>query len=124
MTISLEMTAWSLEELSSEIIRRTPKGLAFVRDRSDGWFTASFIDADANVVWQGYHADLRFLLFDVLGWLILRGTKPRNPVWTPRTHEVDISQRLHRAASPTPVVPDPLDLDPEELISVYTQRDK
>jgi hypothetical protein len=117
-----EMTAWTTEELLEEVLRVTPEGLTFKYDRKDGWFIAQVTNSDAEVLWSDSHADPRILFFNAFGWLKLRHHKPQNPAWTPRTREVNPAAYVPRASTPSANVPDPPDLDPTEVSSVYTQR--
>lgn len=118
-----EITAWSIDDIRAAIITSVPAGWRFLPEFVNGWFYAKFTDASGNILWQDDEADERLLFLNAYGWLHLRHHKPKHPVWKPRTGEVnlrgDLSRRGH-VGSPAIQVPDPEDLDPEEVRAVYS----
>ncbi len=115
-----EMTAWTAEDAQAAILASLPEGWSFIPKTVSGWAVAQFTDENGKVVWEDHSADVRLLFFNAYGWLHLREHKPRSPAWKLRTKEVD----LYRPTQPGQVyphvpVPDPEDLDPEEVKAVY-----
>ena len=115
-----EMSAWSLDDIEAAIHHDLPNGWTYQRgydpDRA-GW--ATVIDAEGKVVWETSQIpDERLLLFNVYGWLLTRTATPRHPAWARRTGPTPrpvVGQRFLPGIS----IPDPEDIDPSEVQSVY-----
>lgn len=88
---------------------------------------ATVFDSEGEVRWTGVTPDKRILLFDAVGFLIREsGLKPQHPAWQ-RRREVEIPAPYgNKAHQATTAVPDPEDLNPSELLSIYgiTPRNK
>lgn len=77
-------------------------------------------DQSGTVVWQGYSNDRRTLLFDMYGEVLKEaGYRPQHPLWQ-RRGEVQIPARYGQKAYQGAVhIPDPEDLNPDELLKIY-----
>jgi len=128
-----EMTSWSPEDIRAAIAAELPLGWSFVPDVVNSWVHAKIVDAEGTVLWEDSSADQRLLYFNAYGWLNLRSSQARHPAWRPRTKEVDPSERRSPREWPSEAefkprahqggaeasIPDPEDLDPAEVYSVY-----
>jgi hypothetical protein len=120
-----EMTAWSLEEIRGEVKRLLTKGWSFsiVWDQEEQiWFAQIERDPgedegpDPVVVWSGFGPDEKILLFNVYGWLWLKiQPKPQGASPWVRKRELTTVGVTRKALG----IPDPEDVDPEEVLSVY-----
>lgn len=114
-----EMTTWSPEDIEVEIRKLLPPEWTFSTKLKDGWFGATILSG-LETLWTDWHADRRTLFLNAFGWLWVREQKPRHPAWKRRTGEVRpvIMEGLVTLPGAEDV-PDPEDLDPEVLASVY-----
>ena len=116
-----EMSAWGLEDIESAIHHDLPKGCTFQRGYNEdvaGW--ASISDAEGKIVWETDNVpDERILLLNVYGWLLSRQTKARHPAWV-RRFETTPRPVIGPLSLPGVSIPDPEDLDPTEVGSVYS----
>ena len=110
-----EAAAWSVDETLLKVMEDMPVGWRF-HDRTVGnTFYAWVTDDSGAQVWSGEQQDRKLLLLDCLGWLRIRGHQTSNPMWRARASEVP----LHRPSIAPSPVPDPPDLDPDEISAVY-----
>ena len=119
-----EMTAWTIDDIQSEIAQILPSGWAFDFDfdpDSGGWW-AKFVvgsgDQEQTAREWFNCPEQRLLLLNAYGWLVSRDAKPRHPMWARRTTQIPkpiIGQRHLPGIS----VPDPEDIDPSEVQLVY-----
>lgn len=120
-----ELFMLSTEELESTVLRSVPEGFSLMLDLKDGWFSASLLDAKGNVWWERSSPDPRIPLYDAVGYFLhLRGSQPRHPAWQRRGEVIvpsSVGNKAHQAHTP---IPDPEDLDPQELLAVYGLRPK
>lgn len=81
---------------------------------------AALVDEADNVLWDGTSSDRRVLLFDVYGYVLRTLGGPKvHPRWA-RSGEVNIPARFGvRAYQGDVRVPDPEDLEPEEIQRIY-----
>ena len=114
-----EMSSWDVQDVRAAIISDLPGGWKFIAEVVNGWYFAKFLDDVERVVWEDQSADQRLLFFSAYGWMHLRNHKPRIPAWKLRTSEVNPTETIAGRAAPHIEVPDPEDLDPEEVRSVY-----
>jgi hypothetical protein len=120
-----EISAWSVQDILSEIQRLLPEGFRFTEAAKEGWCIASVQQTvaespEAKVLWSDSGPDRRLLLLNAFGWIWLRGQTPKHPAWRPRPG----GQPVRRHPAPFPKVPDPPDLDPAEIRSVYEKGPK
>lgn len=120
-----QIATWTVEEILGEIQRLLPEGTAFVEAAKEGWHVATVQqrgaeNAEPQILWTDNGPDRRLVLLNAFGWLWLRGQKPKHPAWKPRGTE---PARRHPAGA-FPTVPDPPDLDPENVRSVYENPPK
>ena len=118
-----EISAWSLEEIRVEIRALLPNGWSLVDDEGEGYWLIR-IDRpgeEAPVVeYEESNADERMALLNVFGWLWMRSL-PKPDKMSPWNRR----RELTREGVTTTVslggsqVPDPGDLDPIEIDSVY-----
>lgn len=120
-----EMSAWSVEEIESAVGASLRGAFRFQSgwDEEAGvWFTRFWKTDDKGVetvAYEDWGPDRRILAFNALGWLWEATRPPPSPgspwvrrhentrVWNPRA--------TYRGAG----APDPADLDPQEIGSVY-----
>ena len=115
-----EMALWDAEAVHGAILADIPADWQFATNQTNGWHDAKILDGDGNVCWQETMADQLLLLLSAYSWLHLRNHKTQHPAWKPRTREVRPLETLAgRASHPNIVVPDPEDLDPDEVRTVY-----
>jgi hypothetical protein len=123
-----EMTAWTVDELRTEIAALLPDEWRF-RSGWDGNLTrwAAFIerleDEKWAVVWHGESPDERLLLFNAFGnlWLERQPKPASGSPWDPFRQTRRGPMRVPTSSG----VPDPEDLDPAEVAAVYESvRDK
>lgn len=119
-----EMTLWGPDEIHAQILLLLPKDWRFelLEERLELQLRALFLDAEGVEVWCNTGPDDRLLLFDAYGWLLTRDRKTVNqnwPVREPRKH-VPVG-RVNPHGEP---IPDPEDLNPVEIIAVYSGQHK
>lgn len=114
--LSLEdMAAWTLDEIRAHIRRFLPEGHTFHFGQDDGW-KARLESPDGEILWERTGLDERVLLLDAFGWLWVRrqGAPSVDSPWGRRKGP---EQKL--VEQPPVQIPDPEDLDPAEVMSVY-----
>jgi len=113
-----EAANWSAEEAIIRLEHVIPASWNFECSRGeDGWFRASLVDEDDQLLWSGEHADQKILVLDALGWFRLRKHQTKSPAWKLRKGEVP----LYRPPV-SETVPEPPDLDPAEVEMVYRKH--
>lgn len=111
-----ETTTWTAEDVLVRIRLSIPTTWKLNWSFDGGWYHASLLDSEGGTQWSGEHPDQKFLFLDILGWLTVRDHKVKHPAWKPREQEVP----LYRPPVPsTSGIPDPPDLDPDEVDVVY-----
>ena len=107
------------EEVETAIKASIPVDLSLTLRFATQW-EAKITNADGDVLWSGYNPDRRTLLFDVYGYFLeVSGAKPRHPVWE-RRGEVQIPVKYGKLAYQGNIqIPDPEDLDSDEIRKVY-----
>lgn len=131
-----EMTAWSNDDISTHIQVLMAKDLSFRHGYDQGermWYVRfECFDEGAKkqvVVWSDYGADQRMVLFNAFGWVWARQQPEpdKHSPWARRRHQ-DLREVISTGGAQRPGrVPDPADLDPTEVASVYeasTNSDK
>lgn len=114
---SLEETlTWTAEDAHERLQAVVPAGWSVERSEEAGWHRVALLDAAGVEQWAGEHPDPKFIALDALGWLRLRDHRVKNPAWKPREAEVPLFREPGVVQSP---VPDPPDLDPDEVATVY-----
>lgn len=123
-----EMTAWTNDDILVQIETLKPKGTFFrcVFNEEERFWHARFERFDEAqrkrvVLWEEFGPDERLTLFNAFGWIWARQQPlpPKDSPWSP--HRRDLRQQAVRGRATTPghSVPDPEDLDPEEVQAVY-----
>lgn len=119
-----EMSAWTADDVQDQIRGMTPVGLVFSTGLENGVWFARFSDSATNdTLWEDFGIDRRILLFNAYGWVWMR------QVWTrhksPSTNDTPwVRRREITAAVATRQgnhIPDPEDLDPDEVAAVYNR---
>lgn len=114
--------SWSEERTKGEIAALLPDGWEFRFGHNDaGFWEASFVDETGKEVWVDAFPASNVLLLTAYSWIaIRRSPRQRSGMWAPRRErtlaEVN-AEALRRAR-----VPDPPDVDPDEVASVYQGR--
>lgn len=116
-----EMSTWSVNDVLTNVRMSLPDGWSLDvkhNDRSKVFSCIVRDDKDAQA-WTEEHSDLRLMLFDLYGWLVVRLAPAVSPMWNrprqamPKIVEGEIS--LDGASS----APDPEDLDPDVIRRLY-----
>lgn len=115
-----EIIQLPLDEAELAVQAQLPPGFSLIFDLTPVEWLARLSGPDQRIVWQASHPDKRILLFDFYGWFLSHtGVRPKHPAWN-RSGEVQIAPRhgvkAHQAHTQ---IPDPEDLDPSEILSVY-----
>lgn len=116
-----EMSAWSDRELSAEILNMLPEGWFLKTDaHTDGYWSVSVdraVDSSEPVTeFFESHIDKRIALLNIYGALVARkGRETIDPNWVANRH----SLTKHPVSIKSSAIPDPEDLDPLEVESVY-----
>ncbi len=116
-----EMSLWSVEEVHAQILASLPGDWVLTpsQNPTSRMFSCSVTDEAGTVHWAEEHPDLRLLLFDLYGWLVLRETKSVSSMWI-RPREALPKGVREVAATPGGTSDgDPEDLDPEQVRLVY-----
>lgn len=109
-----ETTTWTAQDAYERLKGSLPREWVLKHETQDGWHRALIFDGEGNQKWAGEQADPKILFLDALGWWRLQTHQVQNPVWRPRTQEVTLQRPPLKEE-----IPDPLDLDPNEVESVY-----
>ena len=117
-----EMTTWAPDDIQGEILTMLPEGWRFEFIPEDQQWRARFLNAEGTILWWNTYIEPRFLLFDAFGWLFRRHHKTVNPIWTPRSQREFVP--VGKVGLQGVTVPDPEDLDPDEIAAVYSGRPK
>jgi hypothetical protein len=116
-----EMTAWGTDETLAEVYVILPTGWKFNLNVSGDYPVAEIVDEQGEVKWEDGSSDLKMLLFHAYGWL--RNLLPRSaphPEWgTRRRDDYRIPCVGKVGLANAPSVPDPADLDPDEIATMY-----
>lgn len=110
-----ETALWSEDETLMRVMDSLPVGWLFHESRVGTTFHASVTDAAGAQAWSGEQNDRKLLFLDCLGWLRVKDHKTKNPMWRGR----DVEVALYRPSIAPSPIPDPPDLDPDEIASVY-----
>ena len=118
-----EMVTWDLPEVLLHIHKSLPEGWQYTRGGGPGCHTASIQDESGIEVWGASEPlpDERLISLEALGWLYSRQHEIRDPKWV-RRREVTPSLVAGRLGLPGVSVPDPEDLDPDEIQAVVRGR--
>jgi hypothetical protein len=133
-----EVMAWSLSEIKDGIRLLLPKDWRFDHTlRDDMWHEVRILEPvsggpddnslrEDRVVWSDTSPDEKLVLYGAYGFLLARRHRPRpDSPWVRRPNAVrDAFRRkaLQRFGAKFGTVPDPEDLDPEWIRSVYGSR--
>ncbi len=112
-----EVTTWTTEEAYAEVLTHLPKGCTFniEREQEAGYWMANILDETGAWLWSSDPAsDPRIAILNAYGWLHARSDPGRHPAWV-RRGEIDSKVVTGRYGLPGVHVPDPEDLDPEEV---------
>lgn len=120
--IDVDVATWDDERIRVEIAAILPMGWKFEFGAvNNAYWTAIFTDAEGVVQWEDSFPASNVVLLNAYGWLRLRGTRP-TAVWS-RRRELTLAEvnadALRRARAESP---DPLDVDPSEVLSVYQSK--
>jgi len=109
---------WSEDRTKEEISLLLPKGWVFRFDRNEiGYWETSFLDETNTSKWSALSLAPNIALFNAYGWIALQRVPRGQGVWGPRR---DLTlQGVNAEALRKVSVPDPEDLDPVEIASVY-----
>jgi hypothetical protein len=128
-----ELSYWSIAAIREGLPRLLPEGWVFEESPSEGLWGAKIYSPD-KVEWQERSFDERLLLLGAYGFLWMLGYKSNedSPWFRPNTQTREDSLAKINSVQFVPVfntakvvpmsrpnVPDPPDLDPSEVFSVY-----
>lgn len=116
-----EMSAWTADDVLDQIQGRVPEGLTFFTGLENGvWFVRFTRHDNLNeVVWEDFGIDRRILLFNAYGWIWMLQKQPSlHSPWV-RRREITAASATRRANFGD--IPDPEDLNPDEVAAVYNK---
>jgi len=124
-----EITAWSLDETRAEIAVRLPPGWHFEEKALPGGGLRAKIfrlspSGDPIVEWEHLHIDHRYVLLGAFGFLWTRNHRPDPTSPWIRRHNPTREAMARRVNAFRCTVPDPEDVDPEEVKAVYEATKK
>ena len=117
-----EMATWSVEDVKDQISGLLPLAWTVENAEDDGFFICTIKDGQGESKWRRALYNLRLVLLDAYGWLYTRNNVPSNPAWGRRrelTPEQVLGHASHLRSAPGP---DPEDLSPDEIRSVYEKH--
>jgi len=123
-----EMTVWTCEDIAVQVNMLKAKDLFFhfEFDKDSQFWHVKFERFDEKqkkrvVVWEDRGVDQKVTLFNAFGWVWARtqATPPKDSPWRPRRQELTRRMVTNQVAAQGHSVPDPEDLDPEEIRAVY-----
>lgn len=114
-----EILTWTNADVRMQIGKLLPEGWTFTcnLDQENHFWVAEVKNEDGEVSWGTFNPDERLALLAVFGHMWSKSHKrpaPGTP-WGPRRQELIRRYVTSRVERP----PDPEDLDPEEVASVY-----
>ena len=110
-----EIDRWSVDDVNGQILKLLPKGWSFDMQTLPEHWRAAYKSEAGVEVWADTHYALRILLLNAFAWLWQRLNPSRvHPAWRPVDPPTLVAVR--RIATQTP---DPADLDPKHVQSVY-----
>jgi len=110
-----EATAWIVDEVLDKLRTSLPSTWDFSYRVEEEWYQAVLMDGEGVLQWSGSSPDPKLLFLDALGWILMRKHVVKNPVWKPREQEVPL---YNSSTDAKDVIPDPLDLDPDEIETI------
>lgn len=115
-----ELALLPVDDAEDAIQAQMPEGFDLTIELTPPQWSAALYSPDRQVLWQDTHPDKRILLFDFYGWFLRHtGARPRHPAWH-RSGEVVVAPRHGAKAHQAHIsLPDPEDLEPSEILSVY-----
>lgn len=113
---------WDVDRTLDEIQALLPPGWAFrFEPHLRGFWVAEFYDKSKALLWEDANPAANLLLFDAYGWIKERVQPRKTPGpgsnWV-RRRELTV-QQVSAEALQRSRLPDPPDLDPNEVASVY-----
>lgn len=120
------ISTWTVDEAIAEVHVRLPPGWSLrLEEEPHGFFHSLIVDAEGKLQWESPAAPertpgagLRVVVLDAYGWLYARQHQPKHPKWAlrPDLTPAAVNARFGlTAAKPGQQVPDPGDLDPNEI---------
>lgn len=121
--LPLDSATWTEERIQQEIAIRLPQEWFFTLDKDPvtmKWWVKIF-EIESKLVWESESIAPNLALLDALGWLELQFNRPREVgPWMPRgSTQSRPHDRAYRTVAPDP---DPDDIDPDYIESVYKKR--
>jgi hypothetical protein len=113
-----ETTTWTSDDALARLKQTLPASWELKHSVEQGWYRATIQNEEGEQQWAGEHPDPKILFLDALGWLRLRNHQTKNPAWRRRRERGVVLVR----PGTQDVVPDPPDLDPDEVGVVYRSR--
>jgi len=112
-----EMSTWSADDARAAVYDKLPKGWTFEVEGSNALWYGSLSDSEGLTKWSSSpSADIRVVCIDAYVWLHLGESKPTDPRWTRREDSPLMG------VSGGHQVPDPDDLNPEEVLKLYRPK--
>jgi hypothetical protein len=110
-----EIAHWSIDDINAQVLGLLPKGVKFdLETHPDRWRVSFKQEADGRELWFHEHWDMRTLMLSAFAWLWQQQNPTRvHPAWVPR------APRILRPIHPGVGIPNPEDLDPAHIQSVY-----
>jgi hypothetical protein len=113
-----EIAGWSLEEIRREILKLLPKDhrLIFGPGTDEDTLSVHIETPEGKLLWRREGFEERTLLLDAFGWLWTQ-KRPAPGLGTPWAQKR--FPKLQHVPFKTSGIPDPADVDPEEVLAVY-----
>lgn len=113
---------WDDERTKAEIAALLPDDWEFLFGwDNEGYWKAAFVDGGGTIVWDDAVPAANILLRNAYAWLALRSSPRRQgPAWV-RRRELTLAQ-VNADALRKARVPDPPDVDPQEVEAVYQAK--
>lgn len=111
-----EITAWSIDELVTEIQVLLPPEVVLDETSQDGYFVARLVNkANSAIVCVEESFDRKLALLNIFGILWAKSEVRKETPWQRRRDFPRSSQSVTLGLG----VPDPGDLDPDEVLSLH-----
>jgi hypothetical protein len=115
-----ELAFLPTEEAEEIIAGALPKDVLLQIFRAKAQWCATLCNPAGDIYWEGASPDRRILLFDAYGYVLQEaGVKPKHPAWR-RRGEIQVPEQYGAKAHQNGLhIPDPEDLSPAEILSIY-----
>ena len=106
-------------EIRANILTSLPEGWRFDLGVEQKTLCARFFSPEGECLWVGGGFDERVLLFDAYVWLCVRDKEVTDPNWKAKEPK-ELVPVKGKVSLPGVEIPDHEDLDPAEIMAVYS----